>query len=401
MYTKGGLHNVYGFTHLKVTLHGNLYAQQYSVDACGLTGSSLTGEMNPYWREQVLRHESATTPLSATTQATSELIPLKAEVKAPNGYRQTCTDFNGLQPTLMGDIDLDTICDNSARVKAARSIAPKLKSLVILGELRETLDLIRHPARGLRSAIDRYLKAAKRVRKNHYSDRAGFRRDIADLYLEHSFGWRPLLNDISDGYDAYRAVAVSENFARFVGSEKVNRVFPRHMVDVHGYYYVAATHWQTQFVEYKHKYYGEVKLDVQTNGLPRRLGVIPSEFIPAVWELIPWSFVIDYFINIGDVLSAVSTISASDFAWVAHTKRVRQGCLAETIISDNPDVTFLEHQNGRSRVYRKTVTRAGLPKIPFPSLRLDNQEDHYRQLSRFLNIAALITARRNDRNYRR
>jgi hypothetical protein len=406
MYTKGGLHDVYGFSHQSVTHNGAPHAELFKADVCGVTGDSLTGEYNPYWREQVSRHESATTPLSATTQATSEVIPMRAEIKAPNGYRQTSVDFNGLKPIFKLDTYLDTACDNSARVRAAQSIAPKLKGLVILGELRESLDLIRHPARGLRSAIDRYLKQAKRVRSRHVAKHGNsrmseYRRDLADLYLENSFGWQPILNDISDGYDAYRAIAVSEDFVRFVGSQKMSRTFKRQNVTSHGFYYVIVDEWQSQFVEYKHKYYGEIKLKVQTNGLPRRLGTIPSEFIPALWELLPWSFVWDYFFNIGDVLNAVSTIYASDFAWVAHTKRVRQGCLSETVIRDNPDFVYSISQDGRSRVYRKTITRAGLPSIPFPSLQIDNQEDHRRQLSRFLNIAALITTGRNDRNYRR
>ena len=43
-------------------------------------------------------------------------------------------------------------------------------------------------------------------------------------------------------------------------------------------------------------------------------GFTPSEFIPTAWELLPWSFLIDYFVNIGDVIQA-NIVSLSDLAW--------------------------------------------------------------------------------------
>jgi hypothetical protein len=45
------------------------------------------------------------------------------------------------------------------------------------------------------------------------------------------------------------------------------------------------------------------------------LGFTLSEFVPTVWELIPYSFLVDYFTNFGEVVSAVS-YPRSNFRWI-------------------------------------------------------------------------------------
>jgi hypothetical protein len=52
----------------------------------------------------------------------------------------------------------------------------------------------------------------------------------------------------------------------------------------------------------------------------RYLGVSWSDVIPAAYELVPYSFVVDYFTNLGDVLEALC-FNRSSVAWVSQTDR--------------------------------------------------------------------------------
>jgi hypothetical protein len=54
----------------------------------------------------------------------------------------------------------------------------------------------------------------------------------------------------------------------------------------------------------------------------RLLGVSWEDLIPTAWELIPYSFLIDYFTNIGDVLEGWS-VHQSDLGWSAKLIRKR------------------------------------------------------------------------------
>jgi len=42
--------------------------------------------------------------------------------------------------------------------------------------------------------------------------------------------------------------------------------------------------------------------------------------VPTLWEILPWSFVVDYFTNAGDVINAYSTLSSS-IAWRSQVAR--------------------------------------------------------------------------------
>jgi hypothetical protein len=53
---------------------------------------------------------------------------------------------------------------------------------------------------------------------------------------------------------------------------------------------------------------------------PEILGFDWSNFVPTLWEILPWSFAIDYFTNIGDVLSAWS-FPLSAITWAQSTLR--------------------------------------------------------------------------------
>jgi hypothetical protein len=53
----------------------------------------------------------------------------------------------------------------------------------------------------------------------------------------------------------------------------------------------------------------------------RNLGLDLSNFLPTVWELVPYSFVADYFSNIGDVVSGWSQ-GGRNVRWCMRTVRL-------------------------------------------------------------------------------
>lgn len=66
-------------------------------------------------------------------------------------------------------------------------------------------------------------------------------------------------------------------------------------------------------------YRGMVRIAQDTiQEVHRNLGLDLSSFAPTVWEVIPYSFVADYFTNIGDMIDAAS-FPRSTLSWVAKT----------------------------------------------------------------------------------
>jgi hypothetical protein len=221
-----------------------------------------------------------------------------------------------------------SVADNTALMRFANEIRQAQTALqggVVLGELRETLRMIRHPAQALRTGLGDYLefirgnKARRRTSKNF----------LADSWLEYSFGWTPFISDIFAGAQALRQIrqrSYDHKVIKSIGTAQ--SMLPQGDMGkgLEGGHTITGTVLETS--EYIVIYRGAVRLPIGNRALMTRqnLGFTWSNFIPTVWELIPYSFLVDYFPNIGDVLSAWSLWDVN-MGWMNKTtidKRTRK-----------------------------------------------------------------------------
>lgn len=141
------------------------------------------------------------------------------------------------------------------------------------------------------------------------------RRLFADTWLEWSFGWKPLLKDLHEALD----VLVNTEF----GTRKVH----------------AQARFARTFVNYSHSGYDNgsyvSERDVRAGVTVLRLGVKvrvsnPNLYLASqlgfvnpfalVNELIPWSFVVDWFVNVSSVLDAMTDFVGMDVSDVYSTR---------------------------------------------------------------------------------
>ncbi|UUW21347.1 MAG: maturation protein [Sanya fiers-like virus 31] len=141
-------------------------------------------------------------------------------------------------------------------------------------------------------------KSVVRIRKEvltlQKTDVKGYSKLVADLWLEFHFGWEPLVKDIHD------SITVLES------------ITPSHNVKVRGY--ATSTYRRTGSSGYDQwdiKSYWTLGALVQVSNpnlrLASQLGVVnPASLL---WEVVPFSFVVDWFSNVGEFLA-----SFTDFA---------------------------------------------------------------------------------------
>lgn len=178
--------------------------------------------------------------------------------------------------------------------------------------------MIRHPALSLRRGLDKYHQTVKKRLAGIRVERVR-NRVVRDTWLEYNFGWAPLIHDISDahhelttgrdfwleplkGIGKYREISGGQYTANLIGALNCR-------IDYQ------------QITETSVRYLGAVSASKHTPpSLMDAWGFRSEDFLPTVWELIPYSFLVDYFTNIGDLVSTMSE-GPVRLAWGCKTQR--------------------------------------------------------------------------------
>jgi hypothetical protein len=376
-----------------------------------------TGDRNPNYKSQIERGQNASTDFFAeelkysftpgyyylsrvgtNTSTPSSIHTVTSSVRSAPAVGPPDSTFLGV-----------TTASNLASIdffKKARKAQRAFQALPFFGELTEVISMIRNPAKILRGGISDYIKTVKkRSRRLDRLPDTQFKKGIgvlcADLWLENAFGWQPLLKDIDDGAKALAKLATHtvhlHKMVRGDGSELIEQVDPTVVNTIGTSTSITAYLNNIESKLSEVRYYGKVRLADSDTSLmqPRLLGVTLSDVIPAAWELIPWSFLIDYFTNIGDVIESWAFHKA-DLAWA--TKVIRQTnktSLSWTHIPELNTATFKvlgqSAKDGASVSTRKQVSRVANATIPVPSFRFELPFGS----NKWINIGALIAARKS------
>lgn len=207
-----------------------------------------------------------------------------------------------------------------------------LQGIVALGELGETLRMIRHPLRSIYDSIPRYLDTVRNrgrtFRRSPKKDRLpGVRRAVSDTWLEYAFGWAPFVNDIHgacEGLAKYLNYREPTKPIRAFSETRNNMSRSVHYITA-GPYNHDIERTITKSGHYAEKMYGAVvsRTGLSSGHLQQTLGFRLEDVVPSIWELIPYSFLVDYFTNVGAVISSAS-FNRANLAWCSngHAKEV-------------------------------------------------------------------------------
>lgn len=213
----------------------------------------------------------------------------------PDGtqYGATRAGNNGIG-AVSTSLTLDeTSLISEACVKCLANIEkPEVAGLVFLAELRQTLTMLRNPLAG---ALD-FIKKVK-------GGSSGKLKSLADQHLTIVFGLRPFVNDIKAGLKAISNLTKHPPRKTARGFASTSRTWtttrPYNDGSVKGTITVTTT------IEIKVRAWCLYKLHVDT-GPMGKFGLLATDIPAAIWELTPFSFVVDWFVNIGDLISALT-----------------------------------------------------------------------------------------------
>lgn len=389
----------------------------YTTDPVGKSYTfpqSLDGWKNSQWREQVVRGVQAGTPASGTFETYEATGNCKFRWIQPNrvgggfyGKQEKFWLATGFPPyTLLGGGAASlSEANNKALTKLYQKIQSKTQAMsvgVSVGEYAETARMMRDPLEALKAGIYRYLDDVKRQVKAVKRGRTPQQRRaavthisqiVAGAWLAESFGWGPLVRDIDSGFESLTMIAqrefereysICEAYGRSVGAGNFAN---QSLVGLGAE--ASASWWRTRVIEVR--YIARVSLGVRDyrTAVMESWGVTFNNFLPTVWELIPYSFLIDNVSNAGDIINAACT-KTSNIDWIVKTTRnYSENELKQVVLSDWGTVgntgKFARRPNA---LYRKgTFTRELPTSLDIPSL-----EFHKPSVKQLLNWAALFRA---------
>jgi hypothetical protein len=200
--------------------------------------------------------------------------------------------------------------------------------------------------------------------------------DISSRWLELQYGWKPLLRDVHEACKAYEALTSGPRSYYFKASTKR---FTRFDGSVSPTLYACPT-----VGKFTQKILLEMREDM-TLDKPRSLGL--EDPYTVAWEVVPYSFVIDWFIPIGTYLAAATAVPVLQGRW--YKTAARQFICRGPIIKVNPQFyggSTLECE----RLYVNRTAGLGHLQVPLPRFKPLDQALSPLHVT---NAIALVTSR--------
>lgn len=237
---------------------------------------------------------------------------------------------------------------------------------VALAEAQQTADLVG-------SSATRIARAYQAVKRRDFSSAAqflgikkkkggglGFKpsNDIPSAWLELQYGWKPLLSDVHGAIQhlAFRAEDRGKWRHTVKGSERIK--------DQGDYHYVSP--YGSKRIVYNRESGMFVRLDyIPGNSFFSAMSQVGvTNPLEVIWEKVPFSFVVDWFLPVGDYLSTLD----ADLGWIFLSGSKSQLQRVKGVETPGPPAGYYTSGTFRGTFRRTTFTRTVYLSSPRPQL---------------------------------
>lgn len=271
----------------------------------------------------------------------------------------------------------------------SRVAASEVQGLVSVAEAAKTASMVAKPFAQATDLISRIVgRKLKLIQRGWNAAKAG-----AAAWNEYRFGWKPILLDLKGAADAYAQSTTAE----WKPVRKVARASDRDIVWVEpnkmsysGSFVfgvptvVRSNYSHTAKVDSGVLY--ELYDETQASATARLIGFRLSDVPSTIWELVPFSFVVDRFLDIGMWLNAIVPkpgvrVLATWTSVQRYQLNYHQIMWADATVS-TPPVTTYTNTGGSYTEEIRSFSREANPSIPplptvnYRDLSLTQQIDH-------------------------
>lgn len=266
-----------------------------------------------------------------------------------------------IQKQLVGSDIGDLLAEVSTRVHSQRGRSPT-NVWETLAEANRSLSMITNLS-------DTLLRRINQNRKRYASRRrrlTNTAKTAADFWLTYRYGLMPIIRDIGEvmiGLNAIHSRFVRETVRSDGQLEPILITKTGSQINSSATFHFRTM--QTEELEIR-----AMALDEYYATLANRVGFTTKGLLTLAWELIPYSFVADWFVNIGDYIGGLSASPGHKLLGSCWTARRTQTFTVMPDGSTPASGYSCTSPTGRYHMIRTTVNR--FPGLPLPSLVLRN-----------------------------
>lgn len=290
------------------------------------------GIQNPGYKGKIASHVDATTPMTAYTESVK--MEQQGIIRfSEYGNRHYHSDKGGFQYSSLRTFEPLSDSASESYAKAAADYYGQLSSLrkdisgqQALAELGKTIEFLKSPFRsGIDLLVQALQKGAKVQRNNRYKAKGKGRRkapapqpsldgerriarNIGGQWLEIRFGLLPLLYDIKGVMDTLKRKASGIDVRQYkaYGQAERSKITRTEISDLYGVSLLTDKILVRKSKTYFHfGYMHKILNDVDARISAFEEGFLDIRDLPStVWEITPFSWLVDYWINIGSIIEA-------------------------------------------------------------------------------------------------
>lgn len=252
---------------------------------------------------------------------------------------------------------------NAVRLAAAaNAVSEKWDVLTFLAEFSQSVATLHSVGRKFNTKMVDVIKHLKRARK-WSADRVW--RWLRGEWLEWRYGIRPIVYDFISVYEGLRRLYLDIELVKGKGYQEEEVLWSNVTVE-------PAAHWTAiyqQKVVGKRYYRGAAYVDIDLTAFDQ----VSIDPIVTAWELTPYSFVIDKFIDIGAWLSTLLPTLNGDFVGQMYSVKTEVECessfwLEAGGIHPLPAVVNVDRRSSATIKYVEYVRHPGSGLPPLPGL---------------------------------
>jgi len=384
----------------------------YALARSSYTARSRNGFRNKLWKESIAKRSNASSPYSRT-DVILEQIP--------------CHFYNKTNPAVTGQYFLDhshsgvpinnksgeyASVDYRAKEKARAQLHNRIGDYNLLPGMAEAHKLLSTHSQ-IRSLLYEWLLSYAYIRKTKPAFKAkgaaaaAQTRMLSQMWLMYSFALKPLIADFEGTVRAFVVIEQNDgvNAIPFAGmqykdfplSDPTERI-PTGNVPAGGFTVCSLRSGHVRYsVRYRGSYLPKLrKTDLE--GVLNVLGISWNNVPSAAWELFPFSWVVDYYTNIGTILGDARIYEDGDIIYLDKTVSSEEFIQVETWIKPYIYNTYIQTP-GRTGFYNRTVRNFSRSKVSIfdfntPQLRWkDMPEINAHADNKLLNLLSVIGAR--------